>query len=441
MPGRSSFGRALLLCAAAVSSAACAVAVPSDEREHAVGTSQSAIVGGEPSTAADDFVVFLSHLGVPLFGCGATLIAPNLVVTAKHCVYEWEDLSSTCGASGDPEPNPQGGGYVNAPIPITELGFYTRGDGRKRFSDLELPDAIGKKVIDDGTKMLCSHDYAFVVLDKPLSSLPIAKLRLGRRPLRGDKVAVAGWGLVEDRATTKFRQRRTDVPIRQVGPAVPPIGLTGGLVSANSFETGPGACKGDSGGPAFDLQTGTVLGVVGRAIGLVPTDPVSPCAPDTVSVSFPVIADFPKELKAAFAEAGAVPWLEGRAAPGYIPDGEACWADLECGGGRCAGATETRTGICKPDCTKPGVACPAGQVCGASATCEPAPPGSSTSSSGASSSGDPAAPAPSGPPVVTSASGCALTTATPSAATGLLVLACAGALVIRRRRHIQETKR
>lgn len=403
---------------------------PTDGGEAATGVTKQAVVGGDPSTAADDFIVFLSHSSEPTFSCGATLVAPNLVVTAKHCLYQYESLDSICGPSGDPEPSAEGGGFVKEQFPLNEIGFFIGFDGKKRYSDGAEPDARAAKIIDDGTKMLCSHDFAYVVLDKPLTTVPVAKLRLGRRPERGDLVAVAGWGQVEDRATTKFRQRRTDIDVRQVGLAQPP---GAGTVAVRTFETGPGACTGDSGSPAFDLEKGTALGVTARALGMVLTDPVSPCLPNTVSVVFTLIADFPKELQAALAEAKAEPWLEGRATAGLRPDDEACTADIECRGGRCAGVTETREGACKPDCTKPGFACPAGQVCGSTRVCEPAPPASSTSASGAPPPPDPAALDAEAQSQSEGASSCATSPSSPSTSTGALLALASLVFVIRRR--------
>src|SRR4051794_9758015 len=122
-----------------------------------VEATQAAVVGGEPSTTDEDFVLYLSRAGTN-GTCGASLVAPNLVVTAKHCVYETlgEDTPSICGASGDPEAG-SAGGYVTAPIPAAELRVHGGVDAKQRAAAGEAPAAHGLKVVDDKTLKLCSH--------------------------------------------------------------------------------------------------------------------------------------------------------------------------------------------------------------------------------------------------------------------------------------------
>ena len=265
-----------------------------DGTRERLGTRSDAIVGGQPSTPEDDFVVFLAHLGDPTSTCGATLVAPNLVVTAKHCVYAYAENASTCDGTGLPVANGEGGGYVGAPIKLPELAFYGGADAKNRVvNGKEAPAAVGARVIDDKSVYLCSHDLAYVVLDRPMTGLPIGKLRLGERPKPDTAFAVAGWGAVEDRVKPLFRQRRTSMIIARVGPVEP----NAGAVPPRTFEGGPGPCTGDSGSPAFVLATGTALGVTARGLGFVLNDPVSPCAPSTVTSSFVDIVDFPIELR------------------------------------------------------------------------------------------------------------------------------------------------
>jgi hypothetical protein len=50
-------------------------AAPGGDRGERLGTARSAIVGGEPSTSEDDFVVLIEQVGKPSLPCGATLVA------------------------------------------------------------------------------------------------------------------------------------------------------------------------------------------------------------------------------------------------------------------------------------------------------------------------------------------------------------------------------
>jgi secreted trypsin-like serine protease len=71
--------------------AACA-AEPSSERTRATN---QAIVGGATSTTAQDAAIMIVTNGQ--FGCTGTLITPNLVLTARHCVAAEIDETSPCG--------------------------------------------------------------------------------------------------------------------------------------------------------------------------------------------------------------------------------------------------------------------------------------------------------------------------------------------------------
>lgn len=367
---RGALSLALVLVGASV---ACSPNASTSDVED-VGQTRSAMVGAFPSTDEDDFILFLSHAGDQIFGCGATLIAPNLVVTAKHCVYEFPSESSQCEASGDPAPGSKGG-FVTTPIPLASLQFYRGPDGRDRFIKGSAPDASAKQVIDDKTAMLCSHDMAFVVLDKAMpTTLAPARLRLGSRPTEATTVSAAGWGQVEEKLIPHFRQRRDGLKIRRVGAATPQ-GVSQGIVAPRTFETGAGPCVGDSGGPAFVPENRSALGVIARGLNLDPTNPDSPCLASNVEVVFTIIADFPDVLRSAFEAAQAQPWLEGQAAPGWLRFADACSSDTECEGGRCVGASATAKGSCNLDCSKPARTCPTGYRCGAGAICEAVVPG------------------------------------------------------------------
>jgi hypothetical protein len=349
------------------------------------GRVRSTVIGASPSTSADDFVVFLTRRlpNDQTVECGASLVAPNLLLTAKHCLYNYDhQATSFCDATGEPQPGSLGG-YITGTIPVQELVVYPGADGKKRFRSEgatagDGAAAKGKQIIDDQSTTFCSHDIAYLLVDTPITDKPIGRLRLAKRPDAAAKLTLAGWGDVEKTppayGTTAVRLRRSGIAIQRVGPANAIPGATGSL-GPRTFETGPGGCTGDSGSPGFEEQTGAVFGVLARALNLDPENAVSPCAPETVTNVYMTVADSNKLLRDAFTAAGAEPWLEGRSAAGFLRFGEACSSNLECEGDLCAGLTETvTTGTCNVDCGKGGRTCPSGYVCGSAGQCEtPAP--------------------------------------------------------------------
>jgi len=48
------------------------------------------IYGGEPVVSAAEYPFFLSLMKGDILSCGATLIAPNVALTAAHCVVDTE---------------------------------------------------------------------------------------------------------------------------------------------------------------------------------------------------------------------------------------------------------------------------------------------------------------------------------------------------------------
>lgn len=364
-----------------------AVAPASSEGDDSIESVSSPIVvktGDSP--ASENFIVYITRRRDPeqptkVHNCSGVLVAANLVLTAKHCLYEYEPSivsTSYCDvSSGEPLGATTTGGFVTGTIPVNDLEVYAGIDGRKR-AELKLsePSAAGWQIIDDGSTALCSHDLGYLVLDRPIVDAPIARLRLGQRPQDGLRdLVLAGWGRTEKTppGTGQMvlnRIYRAGISIQSVGPAEPPN--PSGSVAPRTFHTGPAGCIGDSGGALFDpAKNNAVLGILVRAANTVPDDEVSPCAPDQVINVYTAVTDFPDHLRRAFKTVNAQPWLEGHDAPGFLQFGEPCLSGLECAGMRCVGATATSPGTCNVDCSRPEQTCPAGYVCGAAAVCEP----------------------------------------------------------------------
>jgi hypothetical protein len=222
-----------------------------------IGRTASAIIGSTPSDAGQNAVVMLvysdpanNRRGI----CTAALVAPRLVLTARHCVAD-TDTDVSCNADGAPD---SGGGVIGNHPPGT-LYVFT---GTER-PDLDpkpwKPAGRGIEVLDDGSKNLCNHDLALVLLEQPVAATPLAALRLDGDAERGERLLTVGWGVTSTVDEPATRQQRSGVLVTRVGPDESEPVLT-----PNEFGFDESICLGDSGGPVFSERSGAIVGVVSR---------------------------------------------------------------------------------------------------------------------------------------------------------------------------------
>lgn len=313
-PSRSRISVALAL---AVGLGAVACMAPVDESPTA--ELRAPIVNGEASDTAEDYVVRLESKAVGSNGenCTATLVAPNVVFTALHCVSYFGAGIFSCDADGTLVPTKPGDGEIRALAPAESVKIFVGPETKTE------PDAYGIKVFGTGASNICRNDFAIVILDRNLE-LPVASLRLVRPMARGELMTIVGYGLTEDQMS-HGRRRRSGVPVTDVGPLV----LSGPTTAApRTFVLSQGACFGDSGGPAFSEETGALSGVYSLAGGQV-------CTARNVRNVYTRLSPFAKLIEQAFAEAGAEPVLEPYDGPPEQiddPDGEPSEPEDESGG-------------------------------------------------------------------------------------------------------------
>jgi len=342
----------------ALLAAACEAPLQSGE---AVGQTRAAIIDGDASTAVQNFVVEIVHpVGAEAeLICSGSLVAPNLVLTARHCVTTTSDVGFTCDLSG----NGSDGGALGGDYDPTTLYIFA-GQGAPGL--LAAPTAHGIKLFHDDATNVCDHDLALIELDHALD-YPVATLDLDTPLAVGQTITAVGWGVVADGGSPLVRQALGGVSILDVGPESNPLGYD---VAPNEFAVGQSICDGDSGGPALDAKN-AIVGVVssgGNNTTSTSTNPAVTCLGAQTVNLYTETAPFRDVILSAFAAVGATPVLTS------VPLGESCTSSAECTAGLCAVAFADAGMVCTQSCAS--ASCPSGATCdttGGKSLCVPAP--------------------------------------------------------------------
>jgi len=179
--------------------------------------------------------------------CSGFEIAPDLVLTARHCVGPLVNPTSPCVATNGGASVMPGASY--AP---TTFSVFTGTDA----SGAKI--AVAEIILPSDSTELCGNDLALLRLATALDASVALAPRIDAPPTVGETVTAIGYGASQGGIDTTSGTRRTlgGLSVTAVGPSLPRYVDGEWTISA-------GPCAGDSGSPAVSA-TGEAVGVMSR---------------------------------------------------------------------------------------------------------------------------------------------------------------------------------
>lgn len=222
--------RAVLMSIVAVGAVGLGCSSAAAPTEEQLGQVTETLIGGTTHTGDPAVGMMTADHGNWSSSCTATLIAPNVVATAAHCV---EDVDASTTTRWETSVTPR-------TVPASQW---------HKAKSVHVHPLWGTNYINYG------HDCAILVMEQPVAG--VTPKPFGRFPMTtshvGQALRVVGYGDTDGYAHTGSGTKR------QITTTVK--GVYDGVLSLG--QQGNTSCQGDSGGPAFMTVNGveTMVGI------------------------------------------------------------------------------------------------------------------------------------------------------------------------------------
>lgn len=275
-----------------------------------LGTEAQPIQGGQVDQGDPAVVAIFINTGTSAAICTGTLIAPNLVLSAHHCVAPTGAING-CATSPFGNLYPSSSFYVTSSY-VAAANAFNRGV----LPRVDNVTWFGVRSVAVPGNSICGGDVSVLELSTTLQGVCPLKPRVDFAVSRNEGYRAVGFGITSptgQAAGTRYSvSGMTAYCAGQCGGGThPSLEWVGGASSAR------GTCEGDSGGPALDT--------LGRVIGTVSRGPANACNNTVYESVFGNAAWIKAQAQTAAADGHYAPagWVTGASTAdsnsGYCP--------------------------------------------------------------------------------------------------------------------------